>query len=195
MTFDPENLYARPAPGRRINPMVWPVAGVVAVAIIGGLATMDKWLPGKDPVTAGPPLRSQNSGHGGAPLAFPERYAPVIYAPPAAPNEPPHTITDPPGPASAPAPPPGPPKKHGIPDEARRSMVLLDGGKTGATPNAPAGSAPAGSAPGTGSAGVQQVAGSGSDREKFYGAAGRGSEALNPTGIVGQLGPCTLAPG
>jgi type IV secretory pathway VirB10-like protein len=74
-------------------------------------------------------------------------------------------------------------------------MVLLDGGKTGATPNASASNASAASAPGADGAGVQQVADNSSDREKFYGAAGRGSEALNPTGIVGQLGPCTLAPG
>jgi type IV secretion system protein TrbI len=197
MTFDPETLYAKPAPGRRINPIVWPVAGVVAVAIVGGLATMDKWLPGNDPVASGPPpIRSQNSGHGVSPLAFPDRYAPVVYSPPAAPEEAPRSIAEPSRPMPAPAPrQAGPPKKRGIPDEARRSMVLLDGGKTGATQNASASNASAGSAPGAGGAGVQQVADNSSDREKFYGAAGRGSEALNPTGIVGQIGPCTLAPG
>src|SRR3954452_18169516 len=106
MTFDPETLYARPAPGRRIHPMVFVAAGLAAAAVIGGLATMDTWLPGHDPVAPGPPpVRSQNSGDGGAPLAFPSRYAPVAYSPP-------------PAPEPAPAPPPSAPAAQGNPAPA-----------------------------------------------------------------------------
>lgn len=194
MTFDPETLYAKPAPGRRIHPMVFVAGGLTAVGIIGGLATMNLWLPGDEVASGPPPVRSQNSGKGGAPLAFPERYAPVVYTPPPAPEEAPAPVEaappPPPPPAPAPRGPSGPPKKRGIPEEARRSMVMLEGGTGGGSPGgAPTGASGPGGSPG----GVQQVAATG--REGFYGAAGRGSDALNPTGIVGRLGPCTLPPG
>ncbi|MGF7213020.1 type IV secretory pathway VirB10-like protein [Skermanella aerolata] len=191
MTFDPETLYAKPKPGRRINPLVWPVAGVAAVAIIGGLATMDKWLPGNDDVASGPPpIRSQSTGTTKGPLAFPDRYAPVVYNPPA---EPPAV----PKPEAAAVPPPVPtPAPQTAPRAApsqkreRSSMLALDGGGTNRSSGS--GTVPAGAAsPGGG--GVQPVAGSG--RESFYGGAGRGSEAFQPTGIMGQIGPCTVAPG
>src|SRR4051812_7584105 len=79
---------------------------------------------------------------------------------------------------------------RGIPQEERKPSVVLDGVKGG-------GSAPAAVAAGgpvAAGGGIQQIAG-GTDREKFYSSAGASSNAFKPTGIVGQLGRCTLRPG
>lgn len=187
MTFDPETLYARPKPGRRYRPIIFVAGGIAAVAVVGSIATIDSWWPGAEETTASTasPIRSNNSGNGSPPLQFPNRYA--AYTPPAAP--PPAAEPEPP-PAAAPAPvrqsaPSGPPKKRGIPEEERRSSVVMDGSQGTMASAAPAG--PVG--------GVQQVADNRSDREKFYGSAGRQSEVFSPTGIVGQLGACTVMPG
>lgn len=190
MTFDPETLYAKPKPGRRINPLIWPVAGVAAVAIIGGLATMDRWLPGDDDVASGPPpIRSQSTGTTKGPLAFPDRYAPVVYNPPAEPPaapKPEAAVVPPPAPVPAP---PTTPRAAPSQKRERSSMLALDGGANRS--NAPAAGPIGSAAPGAGE--VQPVANSG--REGFYGGAGRGSDAFQPTGIMGQIGPCTVAPG
>jgi type IV secretory pathway VirB10-like protein len=196
MTFDPETLYAKPSPGRRIHPMVFVAAGLGAVAVVGGLATMDQWLPSGDTVASGPPpIRSQNSGNGSAPLAFPNRYAPVVYNPPPAP------AADPQPAAAEPAPPPPPPVPTPAPaprsepraPKERVSMLALDSGgvnRSGASGN-PTGTPAAGGA----GSGVQRVADNRGGRENFYGAAGSNTDAFQATGITGQIGPCTIAPG
>jgi len=81
--------------------------------------------------------------------------------------------------------PSGPPKKRGIPEEERRSSLVLDGSQGGGNAASPSASV----------GGVQQVADNRSDREKFYGSSGRQSEVFSPTGIVGQLGACSVMPG
>jgi type IV secretion system protein VirB10 len=174
--------------------VVFVAGGAAVVGVVLGIVTMPYWWPDSQPQTAqGPQIKSHNSSQKAPPLNFPEQYTPAVYSPPPAPAPEPDT------PAAAPAPavvrqpprgPSGPPKKPGIPEEERRSSVVLDGGKGGDP--APAGRP---GAAGSGGGGVQQVADSRSDREKFYGAAGTSSDVFKPTGIVGQLGRCTLRPG
>jgi type IV secretory pathway VirB10-like protein len=195
MTFDPESLYARPAPGRGVRPVMFVAGGAVLAGTVLAIVTAPYWWP-ESQVQVQPehPIRSYNSNTATPPLNFPGQYSPAVYSPPPPPA--------PAAPAATPAPatgsqqpgtPAGPPKMRGIPQEERKPSVVLDGVKGGGSaPAAVAASGPV--AAGGAGGGIQQVAG-GTDREKFYSSAGASSNAFRPTGIVGQLGRCTLRPG
>lgn len=196
MTFDPETLYAKPEPGRGVRPIVFVAAGAVLVGTVLGIVTAPYWWPdSQTEAQQEQQIQSQNTSR---PLDFSEKYGPgpkfgpAVYAPPAAPAPAQQPAAPAPSPSvvvrQSPPPPSGPPKKKGIPDEERGSSVIRGG--TDASQAASSGH-------GTGGAGggVQQVADARGGREGFYGAAGQSSDVFKPTGIVGQLGRCSLRPG
>jgi type IV secretion system protein VirB10 len=192
MTFDPETLYAKPKGGRGVRPVLFMLGGVSFVALVGGILTSQLWLPlvwpdAAEQIAHQQEIKSHNSNTTAPPLNFSAHYTPAVYPPAAEPAPPSAAAATPPA-----APPPvrvssGPPKKRGIPEEERVSSLVLDNDKAGASGR------PGGSPVGAG--GVQPVADTRGGREGFYGAAGQSSDVFRPTGIVGQLGRCSLRPG
>src|SRR5687767_7510409 len=128
MTFDPETLYAKPAPGRGVRPAVFVAGGAALVGTVLAIVTAPYWWPeSQEQTQQEQQIKSQNTSR---PLDFGERYGagatfgPAFYAPPAAPAPtqqptPPAAAPDTPAPAILPQSlpgPSGPPKKRGIPE-------------------------------------------------------------------------------
>jgi type IV secretory pathway VirB10-like protein len=185
MTFDPETLYAKPEPGRGIRPAVFVAGGVALAATVLGIVTRPYWWPDTtSQIGQEQPIKSSNSNTPAPPLNFQEHYSPAVYAPPV---DNPKSEKEP---SAIPAPRTagsyGPPKKKGIPDEERMSSVITGTIQGQADTPAQGGSQ---------QRGYQQVADSRGGRQGFYGAAGATSDIFRPTGIVGQLGRCSLRPG